>query len=277
MPKLETITNSLATGYKRLEPASFQTSAELTTERRTNDEWGELAETCFYTANFTVCTLENGEEVLYFGGREANPILRNIDEACRQLIENGNYRINNTEKEAIEEAVNRGLVLRLKMAELGLKELTDGFINDKYNYFEIETENYDALNLFQRAFAEAVYDKGQDFIENMEIFSKAGIKATKIYVLNPKYVRKEAKNGPIARAGFLYIFDCNSDFIALDRDVYDNDGLCGVSRSSLEVAAGDETQNLVSLPEDALHQLLNQYFAGNLLTELKSKISDLYQ
>ena len=231
MPKLETITNSLATGYKRLEPASFQTSAELTTERRTNDEWGELAETCFYTANFTVCTLENGEEVLYFGGREANPILRNIDEACRQLIENGNYRINNTEKEAIEEAVNRGLVLRLKMAELGLKELTDGFINDKYNYFEIETENYDALNLFQRAFAEAVYDKGEDFIENMKMFREAGIPKTRIYVPNPKYVRKEAKNSAFALASWLDHFDYNFDFHAYLRSVHEREYLRGVRRS----------------------------------------------
>ena len=36
MPELETITNSLAAGCKQLEPASFRTSAELTTERRTN-------------------------------------------------------------------------------------------------------------------------------------------------------------------------------------------------------------------------------------------------
>ena len=148
--------------------------------------------------------------------------------------------------------------------------------------FEIDTENYDNLNPSQRALAEEVYDKGQDFIENMKMLSGSygndkKIKTTKIYVLNPKYVRKEAKSGAIARAGFLYDFSGSSYFNALDWDVSSNYGFRGGSRSSLEIAEGEETQNLVSLPEDALHQLLNLYFAGNLLTELKSKISDLYQ
>jgi len=101
MPELETITNNLSGGYKQLEPASFMTSAELTTERRTNEA---LRNRWFYTANFSVYAVEEGKEILYFGGREANPILGNIDEACRQLISNKNYKINAAEMDASQNA-----------------------------------------------------------------------------------------------------------------------------------------------------------------------------
>ena len=127
MPELETITNSLAAGYKQLEPASFQTSAKLTTERRTNKA---LRNRWFYTANFSVYAIKEGKEILYFGGRPANPILGNIDEACQQLISNNNYRVNTAEMEAIKEAEKSGLVLRLEMDKLGLKK-----INEEFSYF----------------------------------------------------------------------------------------------------------------------------------------------
>ena len=236
MPELETIVAPLAAGYKQLEPDSFQTSAELTTERRTNEA---LRNEWLYTANFSVYALEDGKEILYFGGRKANPILGNIDEACRQLISNKNYKVNIAEMDAIKEAVKSGLVLRLEMAELGLK----GF-NDVFRYIEIDTENPDLLKKSPRKLAEAVYDKGQDFIENMKMFSKARIEATRIatriYVLNPKYVRKEAKKEPIARAGYLYVFSSSSNFNADDRIVDLNLSLRGVRRES--VAAGDSVK-----------------------------------
>ena len=127
MPKLETITNSLAAGYKQLEPASFMTSAELTTARRTNEE---LRNKWFHTANFSVYAIEEGKEYLYFGEKAGNPILGNIDEACRQLINNNNYRVNTAEMEAIKEAEKSGLVLRLEMDKLGLKK-----INEEFSYF----------------------------------------------------------------------------------------------------------------------------------------------
>src|SRR3989344_2584664 len=183
MPELETITNNLAEGYKQLEPASFMTSAELTTARRTNEE---LRNRWFCTANFSVYAIEEGKEILYFGGREANPILGNIDEACQQLISNKNYRVNTAEMEAIKEAEKSGLVLRLEMAKLGLKES-----NDEFSYLEIDTENPDKLNPSQRDLAEVAYDKGNDFIENMKMLSGQAynntrkIRTTRIYVLNP--------------------------------------------------------------------------------------------
>ena len=209
MPKLETIVAPLAAGYSLLEPASFQTSAQITTARRTNEA---LRNRWFYTANFSVYTIEEGKEILYFGGIPANPILGNIDEACRQLINNQNYRINTDEMDAIKEAEKSGLVLRLEMAELGLKES-----NEEFSCLEIDTGNPDKLKKYQRALAEAAFDKGQDFIENMKMLNGSygndkKIKTTGIYILNPKYVRKEAKNGAIARAGFLYGFNYFSYF-----------------------------------------------------------------
>ena len=271
MPELETITNNLSGGYKQLEPASFMTSAELTTERRTNEA---LRNRWFYTANFSVYAVEEGKEILYFGGREANPILGNIDEACRQLISNKNYRVNTAEMQAIKEAEKAGLVLRLEMAELGLNEF-----NGEFSCFEIDTENPDKLKKYQRALAEEVYDKGQDFIENMKMLSSQAynntrkIGTTKIYVLNPKYVRKEAKSGAIARAGFLGSFDGLSDFVAFDRVVNGNGSLRGVSLSgSLEVAAGDETQNKTYNKPENLPKTTK-----SKLSELKQQEKDIFQ
>jgi len=240
MPELETIVAPLAAGYKQLETDSFQTSAELTTERRTNEA---LRNQGFYTANFSMYTVKEGKEYLYFGGIEANPILGNIDEACRQLINNQNYKLDAAKKQAVLDSAESGLTLKIRLAELKLQRVTD-----EYGYFEIDTENYDRLNPSQRALAERVYGQGDNFIENMEMIRNEGkIKQTRIYTLMPGYVKKNAKDSPITRAGLLIDSYYNSNFIAIYRSVSCDNSLRGVSRSgSLEVAAGDETQKLAS-------------------------------
>ena len=172
--------------------------------------------------------------------------------------------------EAIKEAEKSGLVLRLEMAELGLKES-----NEEFSCLEIDTGNPDKLKKYQRALAEAAFDKGQDFIENMKMLNGSygndkKIKTTRIYVLNPKYVRKEAKNGPFARAGFLYYFNYSSNFFANVRDVGNNYSLRGVSRES--VAAGDETQNQTyNKPENPTKK------SKPKLSELKQQEKDISQ
>ena len=172
----------------------------------------------------------------------------------------------------IKDAKKSGLVLRLEMAELSLKEF-----NDEFSYFEIDTENPDKLNPSRRDLAEAVYDKGNDFVENMKMLSGSygndkKIKTTRIYVLNPKYVRKEAKSGAIARAGFLYDFNINSSFIADGRDVGSNGSLRGVSREN--VATGDETQNLASNKPKRTELKEQEYLLNQRRAEIGEDFSD---
>jgi hypothetical protein len=261
---LENIIAPLAEGVKQI--TNFQTSAQIMNERRDNPE---LRTNWFYTNNFAMYTVENGKEILYFG-TENNPILKNIDDACSQLINNDNYHVNKEDKKAVIDSAKSGNILRINMSDLRLKG------NDsEWKYIEINTSNYERiLNSSERAFAEAVYGKGNDFTENMSMLSKKGIETTKIYVLDENYVTEHAKNGTaIARACWLGYFYDNSLFYASDRVVYDSKALRGVRL----VAEGDGGEKLVQLPEAGLHDVLGNYFAPALLDKVMKEITSLYQ
>ena len=266
MPELETITAALAEGYKQLEPESFRTSAELTTERRTNKE---LRKQWYYTSNFGMYDVEEGKAILYFGGREANPVLANIDEACRQLINEGNYKVTDPEKQAVVDSVKSGHTLRVKLSDLDLKRY-----DNEFSFFEINTDNYANLNESQRALAEKVYGSGDDFIENMKMLSEAGISNTRIYVLNQDYVKEHVKEGAVGRVGWLGGFVGSSNFSAVGRDVDNGNGLRGVRK---EVGEADDAKNLVSLNEDKLHDVLADYLGPAILSKAKKDIAKLYQ
>ena len=51
----------------------------------------------------------------------------------------------------------------------------------------------------------------------MKMLEDAKIRETKIYVLNPDYVREHAEKGAIARVSWLYDFNYDSQFVACDR------------------------------------------------------------
>jgi hypothetical protein len=234
MSQLETITATLADGFKQLEPDTFQTSAELTTARRTKEE---LRNRWFFTANFTLYDVEDDDAVLYFGGREANPILNNIDDACNELINKRNYRVPEEDKQAVIKSVESGQTLRVKLSDLNLKGN-----EQEFRYVEIDTKKYDDLNDAQRAFAEKVYDGGDNFVQNMKMLRYERVRKTRIYVLSSDYVKEKVTSGnPVARAGWLYNVNGNSCFVAYDRLVNGYDSLRGVLLK--KVAKGDAPQN----------------------------------
>ena len=220
---LVTINANLADGYNQLDPKTFQTSSEWTTDRRTvldlRDRWA-------YTANGSVYEVENGEAILYFGQRDAfNAVFgKNIKKATRQLIETKNYSPN---KKEVEVAKSLEDTLRIKISDLELKG------DDKeWGYFEIDTKEYDTtLNQSQRRLAEAVYGKGDDFIEAMQMLNADRISVTKIYALREDYVKQHAKESPVARAGRLGGFGSNSLFVAIERIVDYHYALRGVLKN----------------------------------------------
>ena len=235
---------------------------------------GDFHDRRFYTSNLIVYDLdENGEAVLYFGGREANPILGNIDEACQELNRNLSYRLSPNEKQAVLNSVEAGLTLKVRLTELELrtdnsthyfkidptkavftrpdyarieenerlnrayydslsdsqrmvmrqkygpyKRLSDRELADLGRGCYFSREDYDGLNPSQRALAEMVYDKGIDFTKNMRMFKEYGIPFLQISVLDPDGVKKEAKEGPIAKCGRIIFsldkicFDANNAF-----------------------------------------------------------------
>ena len=209
---LENVVGTLLRSVQRTVPGTWQTSAEITTERRTNTD---LRRQWFWVANFALYRVEDGEAVLYFGGREANVIFDNIEEATSQLIKTGNYVPKKEGIDAVVASVKSGSTLRVKLSELKLNR-----VNDEFSYFEIDTSRYDELNAAQRLFAERVYGPGNDFVENMGMLAKAPIGKTRIYVLNPDYVEsKVVGDGAVARACWLNLFNNFSNVYASDRNV----------------------------------------------------------
>jgi len=226
MTQLETITASLANGYKQLQPDTFQTSAEITTARRediTSDkaERQELRTRCFWTANLGLYG-NNGKELQYgIGGRQTfNAIAGpDIDEFCRQLTQTDKYHL--TEEQA--QSLDASGIVWANPADLRLKGT-----EKEWRYFEISPSNPDNLNQAQRALAEASYGQGDDFVGNMNMLAEARTNP-KIYVLNPEYVMEETEQGEvIARACWLGGFYNDSKFDANSRDVNNSNGLRGV-------------------------------------------------
>ena len=258
---LENRIGTLAELYPQFKEGTWQTSAEITNDRRTlkdEEKKQELKDTYFYTANFGMYTIEDNDEFLYFGGREANPIFDNIGEATTQLLENQNYKPSEEGIKAVVASVQSGATLKVKLSDLELKG-----DNEEWRYFEINTADYDSLNKSQRALAERVYGQGNDFVENMKMLNEEDISTAKIYVLNPEYVKKNIEAGKaLARACWLYNFGGISSFDANGRSVDNaNNSLRGVP-----LVGEADTQEIENTYE-LLQKPAIQPIAADLLTQ----------
>jgi len=189
MLQLETITDTLVRGYKQLEPNTFQTSAELTTERRTNED---LRNRLIYTANLGLYEHTYPGKLRFgIGGRKTfNAIAgEDIDHFCEELIRNKDYYLT-AEQRAILKSLESDIVW-VDPAALRLIKLSE-----EYNYFEIDTSYPKRLNPHQRVYAELCYGKGDDFERNIRMFNREGIQVVRVHVLNTEdYVRKHVSKG----------------------------------------------------------------------------------
>jgi len=185
----ELIFDRLKEGYKKLIPESFTTSDELVK----NNKIRKYPERDFYVNNFGMYAVENNDAILYFGGRDANPIFSNIDEAYKQLSEKDYYKISENDKKLIAESVNQNKTVRIKLSDLNLN-----IDNYKIGYFTFYNQNI-LFNKTQKTLIKKIYG-----IENHQkikrFFSELDVSIVRIYTLNPKYVKKIAENGAIAMA-----------------------------------------------------------------------------
>jgi len=118
----------------------------------------------------------------------------------------------------------------------------------------------------------------------MEMLAKEGkISTTKIYTLNPEYVKNTLKNNNVeslARGGFLNVFNFDSYFDAGSRGVdIDNWRLRGVS-SGAEGAKQKITpsKSEVYVPSEAkVWEIFTPYIADVNKSEVKNKLSELYK
>ncbi len=238
---------TLLQSFALVEPDTIQEAHQINKSRITDIS---LRNWYGWTADGNMYRLENekgeqdanGDAFLYFSPRQHNLILReaNIADAVSQLRTTENYKPKVQEVQEVVESVKSGETLRVKLADLSLQT----YKGEKgWSYFEINTADYGSLNSAQRALAERVFGKGQDFVDYMRTLNETGKSITRVYVLNQNYVKQHAKEGAISRVSWLSFFNNSSDFNAVDGIVgNDNGGLRGVRR---EVAEGDTPQNPV--------------------------------
>ncbi len=224
---------------------TWQSSAEITKDRITKRQ---LRKEAFYTNNHALYGVEGGYAFLYFGSKD-NSIFRKdtIDKAFEQLTSAETNHYYRPPEEDVAKAKRSSLKLSISKLELKFNNESDS-----YGYFEVDTSDLigSKLNETQRKFAEAVYgsmkpdEKGEsDYSRAMQTLSNKhkGIKTARIYSLREETVLKDAKDGVVARACWLYYFGNYSGFDADDRMVGNYNALRGVRNV---VAEGGAPQKL---------------------------------
>ncbi len=234
---LESIPGDLR-AYKELEPDSMLHGYEITTERRTcTDEraQAELRNNPFCTADGQLYTKQKKKVLWGITTLPQNLVLRNIDEAYRQLKETGNYFPSVEEADASFRHADT-TVIDLKSLEL-VKD------NDEYGHFEINPQKLRKLNTQQKKVAKRLFGPDEEnFGLNMEMLAEAG-KSPWVFALMPDYVQRTLKASDkqyLGLASWLYYFDDNSDFNALDRNVGSHIRVRGVRRGASAASQREE-------------------------------------
>jgi hypothetical protein len=233
LENLANVQGRLVVTYSQLDPDTIQTAAEISNQRRESEK---LRHRYFWTRDTAIYDTEKDEGVLYLTLSES-PIFKNIREATKQLAQDCNYQV---KQEDLEAAVNAQDTLKVALSDLDLRRH-----NGEYSVFEINTTHYNkTLNAAQRTVAERAFGSGEDFDKNMATLKEAGFSKTKVYTLNPRYVKKHAKDGAVARACQLYGFRFGSGFDAGERgvDIPNHNWLRGVPRIAVDDAA-EKQQN----------------------------------
>jgi len=242
---LETVTGSLL-AYKELEPGTFQHVDQITTERRDNrglrDRW-------FYTADGELYTVQKRKHLWVITREPQNLVLRNIDEAYRQLTSQGNYF---PDAEAAKTSLEHedSVVIDLK----GLRLARD---NDQYGHFAVNPRAVKKLNPEQRRAAQRIYGPDEKkFGLNMEMFAEAR-KTLYVFVLTPDYVQGALRNNDqkfLGRASWLNYF--NNDFYVDVRYVDSRYALRGVRRVIAEALPlqSHERSDLSDAPKNEVLQ-----------------------
>ncbi len=242
---LETVFGTLAEVYKLLKPESILHVDELMKERRLHPVTldGNLRDRCFYTADGIVYSLQGKKKTPTLAMTRArfNPLFQDstFDEYCQQLLRDRNYRP--TTKET-KRALSAPDTVVVDLTKLRLQR------NDaEYRHFAIDPQNYNLLNPEEKKLAQRVYGQDDDFVQTMETLAKAGISETRVYILDPDYVRIHATENSFGRASWLVNFNLNSGFDAFVRCINSNGRLRGVHREVVvsESAAGAAPENAV--------------------------------
>lgn len=156
-----------------------------------------------------------------------NPVLKNIDDASKQLRDNENYQVTPADFKAVKKAPE---TVTADLTQLGLE-------GSKAVYCCLPIDTSKDLRAYnpeqQKALLRVFGPSEDDYSENMKMLrdSHQKIKETRIFVLNPEYVREKAVKGPIGRASWRNDFDDGySGFFADVRIINDYGRVFGVRR-----------------------------------------------
>lgn len=190
-----------------------------------------------WTTDTILYSVEECKCILYISGKKNNPIFKDIEtltNAVTKLTQKGHYF---PKKEDIDAIIESESSLKIDIHRLQLKNDIRGSYFDIYTADKDsdEVNNYNTLHRSQRLLAEKIYGTQKDFKNIMKTLNDSGIKKTKIYVLNPYYIRKilwENNTKSFMSIPFLENFEHQSNFYTYDWDMEDEYGcLLGISKS----------------------------------------------
>lgn len=207
LEKFVNLKGPLIQTYLKLKPETIQHAYEINNARRNDIINIELTKESYWTGDGAV--YDKIKEIVYMTPRELNPLFNEIGKSKQQLEICGDYHVPEKEMELI---VKSDKVIAIPLKDLQMKRFTEGI-----GFFEVNCEDYKALNPLQREIAEWTYGRGDDFPINMEMLKKQEINNVRINLLLISYLRgcvKDHDPAPIAMACGVASFGGCSDFSA---------------------------------------------------------------
>lgn len=213
--------DDLRTGYNQLVPGTFFHADELMAEQveyyMGGQYWTETRAhginsliDHFYVADGPLYSLEGKKKTptLWLTRESSNLVLRHLNDkvnsSYEQFVKNDNFR---PDPEEARTAMKAKDTLRIDLTKLHLQVDT----YDGKSYLEIPSagHRYNILNAEERKLAERWFGQGEAFVAAMKMVRQFHIYiprrvyvrpgTTRVYVLDPDYVSREAKKGPIGR------------------------------------------------------------------------------
>ena len=202
-PNLESLIEEATFTMKFLDPVVeevsnfIQTSAEIMRDKRRTDLTDRtlfLLRRSFFSANFSLYTIEDGEAILYFAHHQGcgiyNPFFGYSSYVGTWGNSNGPSTISGNfvlpNKSVAELKI---FMTRFKLDDLNLT--TSSHSANGRSYLGINPKDYTCLNETQREFAEAVYGSGDAFVESMKMIKRNEVK---IDVLSSVAVKEDVEN-----------------------------------------------------------------------------------
>ena len=191
--KIETIRGDYRS-FSKLVPGTRRHVDELWKDRLVVPE---LINQWFWTADGVIYFMRDGKPHFALTRENKNPLLKNLDEACEQLLNTRDYRVPDKDLEFA--------LADLSTEVFDLDGLNLNRCSNEYSYLEVPTNPIThSLEDDPRRLVERVYGKGDNFEKVIAILAKIRLPTPRVYVLNPSYVREHASAGAIGRASGLY-------------------------------------------------------------------------